>query len=288
MNKQLEGLLFGFLGVLGFSFTLPATRMALETLHPIVVGLGRALVAACFAAILLRATQQPAPTKKQWKRLSVVMMGAIVGFPILTAWAMQFVPATHGAVVLGILPLATASIGALRAHQRPSWAFWVASITGSSIVVGFALAQGGGGFHIADVALLLAVLSAALGYAEGGHLAKELGGWQTICWALILSFPLLIWPVGYTVWLHGLVFNTHAFIGFTYVCSISMFLGFLAWFHGLALGGVPRVSQLQLLQPFMTLGLAALFLNEPLSPSSTICAALVAFSIIFGRKGLPK
>lgn len=287
-NKQLEGLLFGFLGVLGFSFTLPATRMALETLHPVVVGLGRALVAACFAALLLWVTQQKKPTKQQWKRLSVVMLGAIAGFPILTAWAMQFVPATHGAVVLGILPLATASIGALRAHEHPSWAFWAASAMGSVIVVGFALAQGGGGFHVADVALLLAVLSAAAGYAEGGHLARELGGWQTICWALVLSFPVLVWPVGFAIWEHGFTLNSTSLFGFGYVCSISMFLGFLAWFHGLALGGVARISQLQLLQPFMTLGLAALFLNESLSASAIIGAGLVALSIVVGRKGLPK
>jgi drug/metabolite transporter (DMT)-like permease len=188
-------------------------------------------------------------------------MGVVVGFPALTALA-----------------------GALRAHERPSAAFWCASALGSFTVVGFALVSGGGSFHLADVALLGAVVLAAFGYAEGGRLAKQLGGWQVICWALVFAAPLLVVPVGWRVWQQGLEAPPLAWAGFAYVSVFSMFLGFFAWFHGLSVGGVARVSQLQLLQPFFTLFASALFLGERLGLGAIACAAVVALSIFVARR----
>jgi drug/metabolite transporter (DMT)-like permease len=283
-NDSFEGLAFGFFGVLGFSFTLPATRMAVATLDPIVVGLGRALIAACLAAPLLFITGQKKPASHQWRSVVVVVLGVIIGFPLLTAWAMRLVPASHGAVVLGLLPLATAIAGSIRAHERPSPTFWYASACGSFTVVAYALATGGGSLQLADLALLGAVILAALGYAEGARLARELGGWQVICWALLLSVPLLIGPVGFAIWNHGIEATPSSWVGFAYVSLISMFLAFFAWYHGLAVGGIARVSQLQLLQPFLTLGFAALFLGEHFGVGAMLSAMAVTLSIFVSRR----
>jgi drug/metabolite transporter (DMT)-like permease len=272
-----EGLVYGFLGVLGFSFTLPATRMAVASLDPIIVGLGRALIAALL-------TRQTRPSVRQWQSIALVVIGVIVGFPMLTAWAMRLVPAAHGAVVLGLLPLATAIAGALRAHERPSAMFWLASTIGSCAVIAFALASNGGHFHPADIALLGAVALAALGYAEGARIARELGGWQVICWALLLAAPFLIVPVGLAIRAHGLEARASSWFGLVYVSVISMFLAFFAWYRGLATGGVSRVSQLQLLQPFLTLAFSALFLGERFGLGALACAGLVALSIFVSRR----
>ncbi len=281
---ELRGYAFGLLGVLAFSLTLPATRVAVASFDPFFVGLGRELVAACLAGPLLFFTRQPRPNASQLRRLWIVVAALVVGFPTLSAWAMQRANASHGAVVLGLLPLATAIAGFLRAHERPSFAFWCASAVGSCAVVAFALAQGGGNFRPADLALLAAVASSALGYAEGGRLGRELGGWQVICWALVLGFPLLLPAVGWLVWTHGLAATPASWTGFAYVSVISAFLGFFPWYHGLAIGGVARVGQIQLLQPFFTLAFAAAFLGEAFSLRALLAATLVAGSILASRK----
>ena len=278
------GMYYGLLGVLGFSLTLPATRLAVYSLDPLVVGLGRSLVAACLAAPVLFFTHQKKPSRKHLASLALVVLGVIIGFPVLSAWSMQLVPASHGAIMLGLLPLATALTAVFRAHERPSVIFWCASAIGSFTVVCFALTTGGGSFHPADLALLGAVVLAALGYTEGGRLARELGGWQVICWALVISAPILVIPVAFQIWKHGLSANPSAWGGFAYVSVVSMFLAFFAWFRGLATGGVARVSQLQLLQPFFTLIVSALFLGERFGFGAVICAVIVAFSIFVARR----
>jgi drug/metabolite transporter (DMT)-like permease len=287
-KEATKGLLYGFLGIVGFSVTLPATKLAVVALDPLFVGLGRALVAACMAAPLLYFTRQKKPTSAQIKSLFIVMLGVIIGFPLLTAWAMQSAPASHGAVVVGLLPLATALAGAWRAHERPSRIFWYASIAGSVTVVGYALANGGGSFHTADFILLAAVAAAALGYAEGGRLAREIGGWQVICWALVLAAPLLIIPTAFGAWRTGLEGFANApasaWAGFAYVAAVSQFLGFFAWYHGLALGGVARVGQVQLLQPFMTLGFSAVLLGEKIAPLAIVAMSVAALAIFVGRR----
>jgi drug/metabolite transporter (DMT)-like permease len=279
-----RGFVFGFLGVLGFSLTLPVTRVAVAELDPTFVALGRALVAALLAAIALRLTRQSWPGRNHLAALGLVAAGVVIGFPLLSAWALTQVHASHGAVMLGVLPLATAIAGVLRAGERPSWAFWIASGIGSALVIGFALASGAGQLQIADAALIGAVAAAALGYAEGGRLARTLGGWQVICWALVLAAPILILPVGASMALHGLQASRAAWAGFAYLSVISMFLAFFAWYHGLALGGIARVGQVQLLQPFLTLGASALLLHEVVTAPMLVVAAAVAVVVLIGRK----
>ncbi|MEP0911713.1 DMT family transporter [Leptolyngbya sp. GB1-A1] len=278
------GLAYGFLGVLTFSLTLPATRMAVVGLDPIIVGLGRAIVAAILAAGLLKVTRQPRPAQRHLTSLVVIAAGVVVGFPLLSAWAMRSLPASHGAIILGILPLATAGAGVLRTGDRPSALFWLWSSLGSAVVVLFAVLAGGGHVQLGDFALLGAVASAAIGYAEGGRLSRELGGWQTICWALVLSAPFLAVPVALTVAERGLHASFESWLGFGYVSVFSMFLGFFAWNHGLAIGGVARVSQVQLLQPFLTLFASALLLHEPITFFTIGTAFIVVVLVGLGRK----
>lgn len=282
-SAQRRGLVWGLLGVAAFSVTLPATRVAVASLDPVFVGLGRAVVAAVLAAIGLAATRAPWPPRALWPRLALVAAGVVVGFPLLSAWALQHVPASHGAVVIGLLPLATAAAGAWLAHERPTLRFWTFAIAGSAVVVGFALWQGGGKPHVADLLLLGAVASAAIGYAEGARLTRILGGWQVISWALLLSAPIVAVPA----WLATGELRAvpwQAWAGFAYVSIVSMYLGFFAWYKGLALGGIAAVGQVQLLQPFLTIGFSALLLGEAIDASTVVAAALVIAAIALGRR----
>ena len=234
--------------MLAFSATLPATRLAVAALDPVFVGLGRALFAAVLATALLAATRSPLPRRASWPRLAVVALGVVAGFPLLTAWAMRHVPASHGAVVVGLLPLATAVAGALLAHERPSRRFWTCAVAGSAVVVGYALWKGGGALHVADLLLVGAVIAAAIGYAEGARLAREIGGWQVISWALVLAAPFLAIPTWRAA--GGLADAPWtAWAGFAYVAVVSAYVGFFAWYKGLAEGGIAAVGQVQLLQP---------------------------------------
>ncbi len=286
LSDERLGLLLGSLGVLAFSLTLPMTRLAVAGLDPTIVGLGRALVAALLAALYLRLTRQPRPTRRQWSSLAVVAGGVVLGFPLLSAWATVRLPAAHGAIILGVLPLATALAGVVRAGERPSRAFWLAGLAGSTVVVGFALSQGAGGLQTADLALLGAVAAAALGYAEGGRLACELGGAQVICWALLLAAPFLVLPVLQAVGAHGLSAPPTAWVGFAYVALISQFLGLFVWYRGMALAGVARVGQLQLLQPFLTLLWSAALIGEAISPAMIVAAVLVLLIVALGRQAV--
>ncbi|MCK9910604.1 DMT family transporter, partial [Microbacteriaceae bacterium K1510] len=255
IEKQQEklGLLFGLLGVIGFSLTLPVTRIAVGFFNSTFVGLGRALVAALLAAMILLVKKEKLPTLQQWKGLAIVAFGVILGFPLLSSWAMTRVDSSHGAVIIAILPLVTAGFAALRAGERPTKKFWAASIVGCLVVLAYALESGVGELQLADVALLGAVAAAALGYAEGGKLARELGGWQVISWALVLAVPVLIWPVAMNLSSQILAAPGEAWLCFAYVAVISQFVAFFAWYGGMARGGVAKVSQLQYLQPFFTI-----------------------------------
>jgi drug/metabolite transporter (DMT)-like permease len=216
--------------------------------------------------------------------LAIVGSGVILGFPFLSAWALRQVPAAHGAIVIGLLPLATAFAAAVRVGERPSWQFWLASVAGSMIVIVFALVSGGGGLQLADLALLGAVAAGALGYAEGGRLARTLGGWQVISWALVLAAPCISIPVGIALWQHGAAAPPSAWLAFSYVAIISQFLGFFAWYRGLALGGVARVSQIQLIQPFLTLVASALLLHEQVTLATVLVALMVMLTVALGRR----
>lgn len=283
-HSETIGLFYGFLGVLSFSLTLPATRIAVTELDPTFIGLGRGVVAGTVAAFILWLTRQSLPPLKQVRGLLIVAAGVVLGFPLLSAWAMQRLPAAHGAVVLGLLPLATAVAGVIRSGDRPSRLFWLASLVGSTTVVGFALSAGAGALYGEDLILLGAVIAAALGYAEGGKLAQQLGGWQVICWALVLAAPLEAIPTLLVAGHQPLQASAFAWLGFAYLCLVSQLIGFFAWYHGLAIGGVARVSQMQLLQPFLTIVFSALLLKESITTTTILAAALVIGSVAIGRK----
>lgn len=278
------GMVLGLFAVIGFSATLPATRIAVQYLDPTVVGLGRSIVAAVLAAMLLAATRARPPSRAQLKSLLVVAAGVIVGFPWLSAWAMQHVPAAHAAIVVAILPLFTAIIGARRMRQRPSRGFWLVSLAGSLIVMSFVLSTSHAGMQRADGLLVLAALLGAIGYAEGGRLARELGGWQVICWALVIAVPFLLLPVGVAVHRHAMSAPLQAWLAFGYVSVVSQLLAFFLWYHGMALGGIVRVSQIQLLQVFFSMGIAAMLLGETLTPSMLLVAALVVGVLAVSRR----
>ncbi|MDZ4261220.1 MAG: DMT family transporter [Pseudomonadota bacterium] len=284
VSRDTLGMLLGILGVAGFSVTLPATRVAVHYLDPLTVGLGRALVAAVGAALMLWLTRQSWPTTAQIKGLVIVALGVIIGFPLFSAIALQQLPAAHGAVIVAILPLLTAVVGAVRMRQRPSNQFWLMSLLGSLLVLMFAFSSGLQGLQQADGILLLACLAAAFGYVEGGKLAREMGGWQVICWALVLIAPFLLAPVGWSLYQHGFDAPLSGWLAFFYVSLVSQFLAFFLWYQGMALAGVVRVSQMQLLQPFMTLLVAAAILDETVTSGMIVFALAVVATVAFGRR----
>jgi drug/metabolite transporter (DMT)-like permease len=282
--QETKGMLFGLIGVAIFSLTLPFTRMAVAELNPVFIALGRAVVASLAAALLMWYSRAPWPTRQQWPALIVTALGCVVGFPLFTSLAMRYVPATHGAIVVGILPLATALCSALRFGERPSMGFWLNAALGSALVIGFAVWQGGGVLRLADLALFIAVIAAGIGYAEGGRLSQVMGGQWVISWALIISMPLLL-PV--TAWIalqYGMTASPKAWAAFGYVSLFSMFIGFFFWYKGLALGGIARVGQVQLLQPFLSLLAATLMLGEALDWRNLLFAIAIIAVVITGRK----
>ena len=283
MNNETKGMIYGLLGVTAFGLTLPATRIVVPFMDPIFIGLGRAIIAAMCAILILFFFRQKLPSFRQIKKLLIVAMGVVVGFPVLASWAMQYVPASHGGVVLGILPLITSICAVIIANEKPSIAFWVVSIVGSTLVVLYAVLQGAGSLHIADIALLGAILSAAIGYAVGAELSKEMGGWQVICWALVVSIPFITIPAALNMPSSFSDISMHAYISFLYLALFSQLFGFFLWYKGLALGGIARVSQTQLLQPFITFLASVLFLGERIDLYTIIFIVLVAGIVWFGR-----
>jgi len=285
MSDESKGMFLGLVGVVSFGLTLPATRFIIPYFEPVFIGLGRAVIASFVAALLLIATKQTRPSRNQFYQLLGVASGVVVGFPILSAWAMQTVPASHGGVVLGVLPLATAIVGSVVSNEKPSVAFWICGIVGSVVVIAYSLLQGVGEFQTGDFFLLGAIVSAATGYALGGKLAKEIGGWQVICWALVISFPFIIVPA----WLEAPqdAFGSlplNVILSFLYLALVSQLFGFFFWNKGLALGGVARVSQTQLLQPIVTLVASALLINETINVQTIVFATLVIVTVAIGKK----
>ena len=261
------GLLWGLLGVVAFSFTIVFTRFAIGGLSPLFIGAGRAVVAALLAAAALSFTRQSLPHGTQWIRLAVVAAGVVAGFPLLTSYALTIVPASHGAVVVALLPAATAVTAVLRSRERPPAAFWATAAFGAGAAVVFAMLQGGGIGHLSWAVLLLfgAVAAAAVGYAEGGLLARELGAWQTVSWALVVAAPVMLTLAVVAVVQQPPHATPAQWAAFGYLAAVIMYLGFFAWYRGLAIGPMAQVSQVQLVQPVMTIGWAALLLHEQLT-----------------------
>lgn len=265
MKRTTEGWGSGLLGVIIFSGSLPATRVAVADFSPIFLTCARAVIAALLGGIFLFALRQPRPQKQDIVPLILVAVGGVVGFPLLTALALQHITSAYSIVFIGLLPLATAIFGVLRGGEHPKPAFWLFSTIGAVAVAGFALYGSQAGNVTGDLLMVAAILVCGLGYAEGATLSRRLGGWQVISWSLLLSLPLMaIIALAYLPSSWG---NIHlsSWIGLGYVSVFSMLVGFIFWYRGLALGGIAGVGQLQLLQPFFGLLLAALFLHEPVA-----------------------
>ncbi|MFS2024406.1 DMT family transporter [Massilia sp. CT11-137] len=286
-SDEARGMLLGLIGVAIFSLTLPFTRLAVRELDPLFLTLARALGAAVLAAGWLRMRRVAWPGRAALRPLVIVGLGCVLGFPLLSSIAMRSVPASHGAVLAGMLPLATALYAAVRGYERPSNRFWLVALLGSGLVVAFALSQGGGALQAADVLMFGAIVSAAAGYAEGGRLARTLGGQETICWALVLAAVpaavLLLVLEGEQIGRLGDV-GPASWLAFGYVTVFSMFIGFFFWYRGLALGGVARVGQVQLLQPFLSLAGAAVLLGETLTLANVGFALAVIATVALGRR----
>ena len=279
-RPRAPGLALGALGIVGFSFSLPATRLAVADLDPWLVAFGRATVAAVLAAAYLAATHARRPTRAQVRSLAIAAAGVVVGFPLFTSIALHTETAAHGAVVIAFLPAATAVAAVVRAGERPSRRFWLASGAGLVAVLAFIAGSEGdaisrSGPHLADLFLLAATALCAIGYAEGGALSRTLGAANTICWALVVSAPVTAVVAATSAATTGLHASTTAWLGFAYVSAISMFLAFFAWYAGLARGGVARVGQVQLAQPVLTLGWSALVLGERVTPLTLVTALAV-------------
>ncbi|AUZ46652.1 DMT family transporter [Pseudomonas orientalis] len=265
LDTRTQGWINGFIGVVIFSGSLPATRLAVMEFDPVFLTVIRATLAAILGVCLLRLFKEKRPSRRQWTPLAIVALGVVIGFPLLTALALQYVTSAHSIVFIGLLPLATAIFGVLRGGERPRPVFWLFSVMGSALVMGYAFAQGLSAAPAGDVLMLLAVLVCGLGYAEGATLSRSLGGWQVICWALVVSLPvvaplsLLLAPASFTA------ISLPAWLSLGYVTVFSMLIGFVFWYRGLAQGGIAAVGQLQLLQPFFGLALAAGLLHEQVS-----------------------
>lgn len=269
---QPAGLWWGLLGVAAFSFTVPFTRVSVAGLSPLFIGSGRAVVAAVLAAAALILTRQRLPRGAQWARLTVIAGGIVVGFPLLSSFALDTVPASHGAVVIALLPAATATAAVLRGRERPPVAFWALTAVGALAAIVFAFAQPGslGQVHWADLLLLGAVVAAAIGYAEGGLLARGLGAWQTVSWSLVLASPLMVFLTAVAISQQPQTGTSVQWAAFAYLGVVSMFLGFFAWYRGLSIGPMAQVSQIQLVQPVLSLSWAGLLLGESLTWATVV------------------
>jgi drug/metabolite transporter (DMT)-like permease len=266
--------------MLVFSGTVVATRFAVRELDATFIALGRALVAAALAGGVLWARRAPWPSRPQWGRIALVTAGVVVGFPWLITLALRTMPAAHGAVIIGLLPMATSVLAVVRAGERPSPAFWLASGAGLLGILVFASTRGAHGIGEADLLALGAVVLGGIGYCEGGLLAREMPAAHVICWALVLSAPFLALPTLWVVSRVGLSAGPVAWIGFAYVAVLSMFLGFFAFYRGMSEAGIARVSQIQLAQPVCSLVWSALLLGERIDAATALAAVFVVGCVL--------
>ncbi len=284
MERRTTGWLSGMVGVVIFSGSLPATRLAVMQFDPVFLTVARALIAGVLALGLLFFFGAKRPVRGDIIPLLVVAAGVVVGFPLLTALALRHVTSAHSVVFIGLLPLATAVFGVVRGGERPKPAFWLFAMTGSALVCAFAVAQGLSASPVGDALMMAAIIVCGLGYAEGARLSRRLGGWQVISWALVVSLP---WMVIASLWSMPASFSgigTPALAGLAYVSLFSMLIGFVFWYRGLALGGIASVGQLQLLQPFLGLTLASTLLHETVTWTMFAVTAAVIACVAAARK----
>ena len=285
-----RGVWLGLLGIVIFSLTLPLTRLAVGTadapqMSGAFVAFGRAVVAAALSAVFLLVTRAPLPQRQHWLPLAITAAGVVFGFPLFTSIAMRYVEAVHASVIVGVLPLATAAVGALLHRQRPSAGFWICAAIGSAMVVTFAVLRSGSGglsIHFADLLLLAAMLCAAVGYGYGARLSQQMKAEHVICWALLISLPLTL-PLALWSWPQTPLMAT-TWASFAYVAVFSMWIGFFAWYRGLALGGTVRVSQVQLVQPFLSMLFAVPLLGENLDAVTVAFGLAVIATVFLGKQ----
>lgn len=277
------GLLLTFVGVLAFSLTLPMTRVAVAAFDPAQVAIWRAIIAAIVAATTLAVLRPVRPRGRQWALVALCAFGTVFGFPLFTTLGMQTVSASHGAVVVGLLPLATAVCGVVIGGERPSRLFWIAASAGTVLTVLFVLRQAGGGIAIGHLWLGLAVATAAIGYAHGGLAARVLPGWSVACWALVVSLPLLA-PLALVVPPPSATAPPDAIGAFAYLALVSQLGGFFAFYRGLAMAGIARASQVQLLQLFLTIGFAATLFGEDWDGETILFGMLVVVTVALATR----
>jgi drug/metabolite transporter (DMT)-like permease len=277
----------GLLGVMIFSLTLPMTRVAIQSMDPVFIALGRAVAAAVPAAVLLWLTKSRLPSRAEWKHVWLAAIGIVLGWPLMSSLSMKYVPAAHGALINGLLPIATALIATRLHGEKPSKQFWLLALLGSALVATYMLIQGKGSLQLGDALMLCAVVLGGLGYASGAEAARTLGAWQTICWALVISTPILIIPAGVMFGYSDAAAATpKTWWAFAYLALMSQFIGFFAWYGGLAMGGTARVGQVQLLQMFMTVSWAGVFFGEHV-PWHTWIFATAIVGLLFWVRRVP-
>jgi drug/metabolite transporter (DMT)-like permease len=272
------------LGVLAFSFTFPATVWALRGFGPWTATGTRCVLAALVATACLRAFRVPLPRRDQWRGLAVVAVGCVLGFPILTTLALRTSSTAHSAVVIGMLPLATAVISSKLTGRRPSRRFWLAAAAGAVAVLAFTVSQSHGELSTADLFLFGALVLCAFGYAEGGRLATQMSGWHVIAWALVLALPVTAALTVFGMTTEPVRLGGEAILGLLYVALISQFGGFFVWYRGMAEIGVARASQVQLAQPLLTLAWAVLLLGERLPAAAPVTALIVLACIVVTQR----
>ena len=286
MNKESKGMLIGFIGIFIFSLTLPVSKVAVLSFNPYFIAFGRAALAGLAALIYLALKKEATPTKVDFIKFVVIALGIVFGFPILTTVAMAHGSSSHGAVILGMMPLATTVIGVLRFKERPSLGFWIVSLLGAALVVLYALLKSSGSFTYIDGLLVLGGISACIGYVEGAELSKKMNPRAVISWVLVISLPINLVMTWFTYSPEYIHAGAVAWTSFTYLGLFSMYFGFFFWYEGLAVGGIARVSQVQLIQPFCTLVAASILLGDSLTVMNLVFAVLVVSTVILGKRML--
>ena len=283
-SRERLGLLLGFVGMAIFGGTLPGTRLAVSAIDPVALTALRTAIAGLCSLALLVVLRRPLPPRALWPQLVIAMVCVSVLFPLLMAMGMQTVDASHGGVVLGILPIATALVAVAITHERPRPLFWIASLAGAALVIAFALRQGGGALSTGDLLLFAAVAVSAIGYAFSGRLTAEMPGWEVISWVLVIALPISLPAAWLTMPADIAHIPLKPMLGLLYVALFSQWIGFFAWNAGMAMGGIARVSQVQLLQPFVTFALAAFFNDETITPQIILFAAAVVATVAISTR----
>ncbi len=284
LSRERLGLLLGFVGMVIFGGTLPATRIAVAAIDPLALTAMRTAIAGLCSLALLIVLRRPFPPRRLWFQLGVASLCVAILFPFLMALAVQTVDASHGGVVMGALPIATALVAVLITHERPKPLFWIASTAGAAIVVAFALRQGGGSLSPGDFLLFAAIAASAIGYAFSGRLTASMPGWEVISWAVVIALPISLPAAAMSFPADYEQIALKPWLALLYVALFPQWIGFFAWNAGMAMGGIARVSQMQLLQPFVTFTLAAIFAGETITPQIVLFAAAVVVTVAISTR----